>query len=129
MTALDVPANPCSSCPYRCDTPAGVWHPDEYRRLHAYDESPGPLAVFLCHHSPTLDRPAVCRGWLGVHDDGIATRLAVARGDLPPWTWPDVTVDLYETSSDAAEAGLVDGPPDDAAARVIERIERRLDRR
>ena len=28
---------PCASCPYRCDVPSGVWHPDEYAKLEVYD--------------------------------------------------------------------------------------------
>lgn len=32
---------PCASCPYRRDVPEGVWHPEEYSKLRAYDGSTG----------------------------------------------------------------------------------------
>lgn len=123
---LTTPANPCSSCPYRCDTPPGIWHPDEYRRLPAYDvdvaDDP-PLAlglgVFLCHHA----NGAVCAGWLAVHGDHVAARLAVARGELPPpYTWPTPTVEVYPTSTAAADAGLVEGEQSIEAFRAAARI-------
>ena len=57
---------PCATCPYRTDVPSGVWAPEEYAKLLAYDEETAyqPLSVFLCHQVDGR----VCAGWAGCHD-------------------------------------------------------------
>lgn len=111
---LHVAPRPCATCPYVRATPPGIWHPDEYAKLPAYDEIPGNLATFGCHQQHHTGRPAVCRGWLGVHRDGIAVRLAVATGRLD---LDDVPLDddptLYGSGGEAAAAGLaaIEDPP------------------
>lgn len=80
---LHIPASPCTSCPYRRDTPPGVWHPEEYEKLRGYDDPQTSYGTFLCHHSTEAGRDAVCRGWLSVHRESIAARLAVSNGTIP----------------------------------------------
>jgi uncharacterized protein DUF6283 len=117
---LAVAKNPCSTCPYRKDTPSGVWLADEYEKLRAYDEpefDPAhpeaqrlpEMAAFLCHHSLTRPGDTLCRGWLSVHADSVAVRLTVATGKV---TWEQVDapveVELYATGNEAADAGEVE---------------------
>lgn len=106
---LHVAARPCPTCPYRKDTPPGIWHPDEYRKLAEFDDTdPGPLAVFRCHQQNATGRPAVCRGWLAVHDlASPAVRVAVATGQVTvEQVEAPVDVDLYASGAQACEAGL-----------------------
>jgi hypothetical protein len=45
---------PCSSCPYRIDTPPGVWASEEYEKLPQYSPTDGQvpaLGIFLCHQT------------------------------------------------------------------------------
>jgi hypothetical protein len=106
-----VAASPCLSCPYRKDTPAGIWHPDEYAKLRRYDEpKPGELpalAPFMCHHSPFIGQDTYCRGWLSVHADSIAVRLQMIAGNVSPEAvYADVAEPLYASGNEAADAGL-----------------------
>ena len=80
MTQLHVAASPCTSCPYRKDTPSGIWHPTEYEKLRQYDDPQTSFAVFLCHYSLDSNRDTACRGWLSVACESVAVRLAVLRG-------------------------------------------------
>lgn len=127
---LAIPPRPCTSCPYRRDTPAGVWAAEEYEKLLSYADPNNPtLGVFLCHHSD-LNQPgrqAVCRGWLAVEPDCIAVRLAVVRGQIPPDApWEPVDVPLYESGAEAAAAGMAGvSNPSEAARNVTRRLSRR----
>ena len=38
--------------------------------------------MFLCHQGPLFGRTLVCRGWLSVHPDCIAVRLALINGEI-----------------------------------------------
>ena len=136
---LHVPKTGCSTCPYRKDTPAGVWHPDEYAKLKRYDEHDylrdGPsaepqipeLRVFHCHQENATGDPTVCRGWLSVHRSAVAVRLACATGDLRVSDLPMAAEPLYyETGAQAAAAGLSGCvAPDSKAKRCIDSLERR----
>lgn len=134
MEPLHVDVRPCSSCPYRCDTPAGVWHPDEYAKLALYDDN-GALGIFLCHHTNSSRRdPAsvehgdtVCRGWLTVHAESAAARIAVLAGAVTDeQRYAAVDTPLYRTGREAAEAGLAGvEDPNDAAQRMIDRLVRK----
>ena len=106
---LHVDPKPCSTCPYRKDVPPGIWAEEEYQKLRGYDDGAQPLALatFLCHQSTITDRETVCRGWLSVHCESVAVRLAEARGEVPPGAKYDpVPVPLYATGNEAADAGL-----------------------
>jgi hypothetical protein len=124
---LHAAPRPCTTCPYRRDTPAGIWHPDEYHKLVAYDDEPGPFETFHCHQENATGVPTVCRGWLSVHPDSVAVRLAIARGaltveqrDAPPM------VDLYISGTEARDAGLAGVENPSTAARVaIRRLTRK----
>jgi hypothetical protein len=137
---LEVPTSPCTSCPYRKDTPPGVWHEDEYNKLALYDghfqvkgsnvsdfelQNVPPLIVFLCHHSPTISRDAVCRGWLTVHSESIAVRLAMMNGQVTPEeVYADVKEELYASGAEAAKAGKKGiKRPSAKAVRLMRKIE------
>ena len=113
---LHVPKAGCSTCPYRRDTPAGVWHPDEYAKLARYDEKPyvrgeeqkpPELSTFHCHQENATGQPTVCRGWLSVHADSVAVRMCLMRGSLKPSDVPPEPEALYYSSgAEACSAGL-----------------------
>lgn len=102
---LRVPVSPCTSCPYRRDTPPGVWDRAEYEKLRGYDDRENAATgVFLCHHGK---RDAVCRGWLSVHADSLAVRLAVIFGSIPAAALSAVVkAPLYASGAEAADAGV-----------------------
>lgn len=120
------PPTPCSTCPYRRDTPTGIWHPGEYIKLAEYDDDPPresvPLATFHCHQETITGRPTVCRGWLAVHGDIPAVRIAVIRGEIPPEEVDrPVSVPLYGSGREACAAGLrgVSRPGKKARAAIV----------
>lgn len=103
---LIVAEHPCSSCPYRRDTPSGIWAREEYEKLRDYDDNHA-FGVFLCHHSPSMDRNAVCRGWLVVHADSVAVRLAVSDGVIRREDhYRPCDTPLYKSGNQAANAGI-----------------------
>ena len=102
-----VAPRPCNTCPYRVDTPAGIWHPEEYAKLAAYDRDPLLLAVFRCHQQTATGVPTACRGWLTVHSETVAVRLTVARRQVTPeQVYAEPEVELYETGVKACVAGM-----------------------
>lgn len=108
-------AEPCSSCPYRCDHPSGTWAAEEYEKLTMYAEPPEgglpeALGIFLCHHSRLGFREeTACKGWAWVEADSIAMRLAFAHGHLDPDAVAEPSSEpLFETGQRAAENGLRD---------------------
>jgi Family of unknown function (DUF6283) len=122
--ALYAAPRPCNTCPYACSTPAGIWAASEYEKLIDYDDNPGPYVVFHCHQETATGVATVCRGWLSVHPDTLAVRLAIAQGrltvdqrDAPP------AVELYRSAAEAAAVGLAAiEAPEDAALRAAERL-------
>lgn len=134
MQPVKPPApNPCGSCPYRRDVPSGVWDPDEYRKLPAYDRETGdqPPNVFLCHQQDGR----ACAGWCGVHDmnDSLGLRLAQAMGmveDPEPFFRYETSTPLFKTGAEAARHGLAEvEDPGDPARATIDKLERRAQRR
>lgn len=123
---LKVLPNPCSDCPYATKTPTGIWHPDEYLKLTGYDDDSA-LETFLCHHSTDTDANMVCRGWLSVHANSVAVRVAILRGQITEEERDaTVTEPLYATGKAAATAGLRGvRRPSPAAKRVIQRLAKR----
>lgn len=109
MSPLLCPPAPCATCPYRRDTPPGIWHPEEYQKLVGYDRGltiPA-LAAFHCHQEMVTGKPTVCRGWLAVHGDSPAVRIAVIRGEIPAEEVDrEITVPLYSSGKEACAAGL-----------------------
>jgi hypothetical protein len=123
---LHVAPRPCNTCPYLRSTPPGIWHPDEYAKLpHFDDDAPldeHALATFHCHQQHATGVPTVCRGWLGVHRDSIAVRVAQIDGRIDPAdvpTEPDPT--MYDSGAEACAVGLaaVDAPPPEAFAAQV----------
>lgn len=115
---------PCASCPYRRDTPPGIWAAEEYRKLPAWDTQFGGNGVFLCHHTPQIERKTVCRGWLVVHGDNITARLTAMSGvELTEENKKMTVAPLYRSGAEACKAGLrgVARPPEKAKA-VIQKI-------
>lgn len=125
MNALNVLPSPCTSCPYRKDTPAGIWHESEYQKLRDYDNNES-FATFLCHQSKEIGADTVCRGWLTVHCESVAARLAVAGGKVTrEQLYAEVCEPLYASGNKAADAGMRDiNRPGRKARRVIQRLAR-----
>lgn len=137
MTRLHVAPRPCNTCPYRTDTPPGIWHESEYRKLAAYDRGfsdGGPMAVFRCHQQTATGVPSVCVGWLGCHSyDSTAVRMALATGQLEPGdveAAENCGVELYASGTEAAAAGLagVADPDEDAQDRIAKLVRRGVER-
>lgn len=125
---------PCSSCPYVVSTPSGLWHPDEYRKLPAWDrDTPDqPAALFMCHQGLLGEQLRVCRGWLQVHrDTALGVRVGLATGELDPdEVWADTPgVAYHPTGTAACVHGLagVDNPGPDAC-KAIDRLTTARDR-
>jgi hypothetical protein len=106
IPALD---NPCNTCPYRKDTPSGIWDREEYNKLPAWDGTEMHemnIALFLCHSANLAGNKAVCRGWLEVHCENKGVRLNMMSGRITvPCTTP-TTAELYESGAAARRAGL-----------------------
>lgn len=128
---LHVAPRPCNTCPYRCDTPPGVWHPDEYEKLARYDDQPDgqlpALATFHCHQENATGDPTVCRGWLSVHAESPAVRLAIIDGKVTvDQVYAEADVDLYESGAEAQAAGIaaVAAPGGDAVDAIRKLVRR-----
>ena len=120
----EIPKDPCSTCPYVRATPPGVWDPEEYERLRAYDEPTGdqPMGSFGCHY----DNGNLCGGWLAAHDiyELLAIRLAVSMGFVDPAVYDyETDVPCWGSGNEAADRGIVHGEPSDEAKAAISRIE------
>ena len=105
------PRTPCSTCPFRRDTPPGIWAAEEYRKLPAYDPDASlipELSVFHCHQENATGVPTVCRGWLACFGwDIVAIRLAVARGTIPAEeVSAQCSVPLYSSGAEACKVGV-----------------------
>ena len=94
--------NPCTSCPYRRDTPPGIWSREEYDKLPAWDNERAMAGIFLCHQS---NMKAICRGWLEVHWDNWNVRFAMmTKIDMTDYKPTDVP--LYSSGKEARAAGI-----------------------
>jgi hypothetical protein len=126
---MPIRKTPCQACPYRIDTPSGVWEAEEYLKLAEYDKptSEQPPGMFLCHDA---DRETVvCRGWWDVHSkqthecDLLAVRLGLAFGHLTvaDLETPPCDVPMYGSGAEACEAGLaeIDCPSPEAQAMAL----------
>jgi hypothetical protein len=104
---LVVAPNPCATCPYARSTPPGVWDASEYAKLVRYDADPCIRPPFMCHETQGLPERGVCKGWLVVHRESVAVRLAVFRGQLGPEDVPLAgSPALYSSGTEAATAGM-----------------------
>lgn len=122
---IDCAPNPCISCPYRLDHPSGTWSEEEYEKLRGYDGFQ--LGVFLCHQTNATGRDTLCKGWVSVHADSVAVRLAMASGTVDPeHAYTPTLVALHASGNAAADAGQCDidnpGPESRAmAAKLVAR--------
>lgn len=87
--------------------PSGIWAPEEYEKLPAYDGETfeQPPGVFLCHQQ----NGRVCSGWAGCHDmqNSLGVRIAVSTGRLDPAIVDyETTVPLFGSGAEAAKHGL-----------------------
>jgi hypothetical protein len=123
---MNVLPSPCDSCPYRRDCPLGVWHESEYEKLRDYDHNRA-FSLFLCHQTPNIGEETACRGWLTVHSESVAARLAVCQGLVTDeQRYAPVSVPLYRNGEEAADAGEAKiRRPGKAARKMIEKIVRR----
>lgn len=132
---------PCESCPYRKDTPSGVWAASEYVKLALYDrETPlQPAGLFQCHqHDADSQKqvPRVCAGWAGTHGpqignyDLMSVRMAVAFQRIDWKTAQKIytyrsPVPLFSSGREAAEHGMREiENPSPEARRISEKIVR-----
>lgn len=133
MSEVRPPAkNPCGSCPYRRDVPAGVWAEEEYAKLPPYDEETAsqPHRLFLCHQQDG----SICAGWAGCHDmdSNLAARIAAATHHIDASVHDallDYTteVPLFASGAEAAAHGRSGiEEPDEKARRTIDKVKRRL---
>lgn len=126
---------PCESCPYRRDTPSGVWAHEEYEKLRRYDAPTAeqPASLFQCHQADA-DSAArrICAGWAGCHSGGqlLGLRLALFHDRIDEATFRaaadyESPVALFDSGSEAADHGqariLL---PDSEARRIIGKIVR-----
>lgn len=126
MSERNCRKDPCASCPYRKDTPPGVWAAEEYNKLPRWDDPLAMAGVFLCHHSTTTGQDTICRGWMEVHRQNLSVRVALFSADLsdsPETMLQPTKVELYNSGAEACEAGMrgVDEPSEEAIA-VIDKL-------
>ena len=127
---LHVPKRACSTCPYRRDTPPGVWEAAEYEKLRAFAAAPQTaedLRGFLCHQTHATGVRTVCRGWLSVHRHHVAVRLFMARGELRYGDVPtEDEPEYYATGTEACEAGLagIENPSEEARVAITKLVRR-----
>lgn len=134
MSNLPAPlpvSTPCGSCPYRCDTPSGIWDASEYDKLPRYDAPTAdqPALLFLCHQQDGR----ICAGWAGCHDmeESLAARIAVLDGELTPDEYQYLLdyaagVPLFESGRSAADHGQADvGNPGQRARQMARTLRRR----
>lgn len=126
---ITVRKRPCTSCPYRCEVPSGIWDESEYAKLAAFDGSTaeqataGAFSVFFCHRRTG----EVCAGWAGCHDmeENLAIRMSREDLDLDAIRAYESPVPLFASGADAAEHGLRDvGQPGEAARVLIGKLTR-----
>lgn len=104
---LQCSPDPCGSCPYRRDTPAGVWAAEEYAKLPAWDDQMAFAGTFLCHSANIGGSSnTVCRGWLEVHERNMSVRLACFRIEWNEKNRRATKVPLYRSGIEAARAGM-----------------------
>lgn len=129
---------PCGSCPYRQDVPSGVWHPEEYAKLPAYDRPTAeqPVGLFLCHQTGADDpQKRVCAGWVGCHGiELLGLRIAMVDGRMSS---PEIVaaatysspVPLFGSGAEAAAHGMrdVEHPSREAVTAGAKIVARRSD--
>ncbi len=130
---LHAAPNPCNTCPYRRDVPAGIWAANEYEKLPQYDGDAIDMigSIFHCHQENATGIDTVCRGWLSVHADSVPVRVAVMQGWLTPEQRDaEVNVPLFASGAEACKAGLAGvKTPDEAACLAVEKLAKKFAKR
>lgn len=125
----NVRSESCSSCPYRCDVPSGVWASATYDMLIPYDEPTQyqPIGPFMCHATPDH----YCHGWAVVGQSQPRDHHLLALRMFPPddGVIPEARTPLFGSHTEAAEHGKreVDNPSDEAkelANRLVGKYDR-----
>ncbi len=124
---------PCGSCPYRLTIAPGIWAPEEYDKLRAYDLPTGeqPTRLFLCHQNDGDSAGRrVCAGWVGCHggENLLGPRIALHEGRISAETYRAIadylpTVPLAASGAAAADHGTF-GRPTPRTQQAIEKISR-----
>jgi hypothetical protein len=127
-------ARPCGSCPYRTDTPSGVWSAEEYEKLPRFDgqtweQDP---SIFMCHQADGR----LCAGWVGCHDmmESMGLRLALARGSITGEIADacinyTTDVELYASGAEACAAGKAEiEDPSGAAIQTVAKLGRKREK-
>lgn len=127
MKKLHLNPHPCDTCPYRKDTPSGIWHASEYRKLPKWDDPIAFAGVFHCHNQ-TESRQTVCRGWMEVHHENLQVRLCIATQiEFNEHNQNPTTVPLHESGQAAMKAGMrqIKKPSLKAKAKVLKLLRKR----
>jgi hypothetical protein len=102
----------CVACPYRVDSPSGLWAADQYDMLRDYDKPypQQPIASFLCHQQNSK----LCAGWLGCHKPekllalpflGVQRMITPEDMDAVQEYVHDPRVKLFTSGKEACEHG------------------------
>jgi hypothetical protein len=127
---LKCAAAPCKSCPYRRDTPSGVWEAHEYDKLPAFDGEiaaqafRGAFGVFMCHQRDGC----LCAGWVATHGahNLLALRLGVEKIDPSVWDYR-CPVPVFGSGQEAADHGKRDiDRPGESATRMVNRLAKKI---
>ena len=127
MKKLHLNAHPCDTCPYRKDTPSGIWHESEYKKLPKWDDPTAFAGIFHCHNQ-TESRQTVCRGWMEVHHENLQVRLTIATLiDFHERNEKPTTVPLHESGEAAMKAGIkrINNPSCKAKSKVEKLLRKR----
>jgi Family of unknown function (DUF6283) len=114
MTAIVRPLA-CDACPYRRNSPSGLWSAEDYAKLVRYDRptEQQPPQWFLCHATNRVEgeTKVLCNGWAIVHSrrghayELLALRLLsllVGR----EIAIPEPRTPLFDSGTAAAKHGL-----------------------
>lgn len=121
------PKRPCGSCPYRCDVPSGIWHPDEYAKLLPYDGETWeqPPGLFMCHQRDGC----ICGGWLQTHDTSHLLALRLNRVHESAFGYQS-DIPTFASGADAAAHGLAEVlHPTADARRLIDGLQKKREAR
>jgi hypothetical protein len=99
---------PCASCPYRRDSPSGLWEKHEYDKLPAYDGdipeqvANNGFAAFMCHQKDGH----LCAGWVAAHGPHNLLALRLDRNIDPSVYDYETDVPVFASGAAARDHGL-----------------------
>lgn len=83
---------------------SGVWAHEEYEKLRMYDNNEC-FHMFLCHQSTVAGHQIACKGFLNVHQESVAVRLALLKEEISPDSFTPTKCELHESGNAAADFG------------------------